>query len=306
MNPFQILGLLVTATIDEARQAYRRLAQIHHPDKGGSTAKFQEIQGAWELIQSGWRPEPPKPEFQQFAPKKSSFTGGSKPEPVFKGYSETPEFKKWQRRFDQPNTSAAYRNTAPKIQPLGPQVVQAYQVPKSLGEFIARVSLAEAYFGFTCEVDVKGTKFRVQVPKGAPHGLKFTVPVQDKNTVTVTTLLNQNVYKFVGLDTALKENVIVNSAPATVYRTKDLRYTAEISSRDLSRGKTLELIDFLGAKYSVKVPPTPTHDPRKVFVVPGHGYVDWYSTHSAAGEQRGSVIVSLRVTEEVPFNQSFP
>jgi DnaJ-class molecular chaperone with C-terminal Zn finger domain len=32
------------------RERYRQLAMKHHPDKGGDTAKMQEIQGAYDLL----------------------------------------------------------------------------------------------------------------------------------------------------------------------------------------------------------------------------------------------------------------
>jgi len=37
-------------TLDELRTAYRRLAVLHHPDKGGSTADMQEINAEYELL----------------------------------------------------------------------------------------------------------------------------------------------------------------------------------------------------------------------------------------------------------------
>lgn len=50
---YRILGLTSTATADEVKTAYRKLASVNHPDKGGDTAKFQEIQEAYDYINSG-------------------------------------------------------------------------------------------------------------------------------------------------------------------------------------------------------------------------------------------------------------
>lgn len=50
MDFYQILGVSETASPDEIKQAYRRLATKHHPDKGGDTAKFQEISQAYDVL----------------------------------------------------------------------------------------------------------------------------------------------------------------------------------------------------------------------------------------------------------------
>lgn len=46
-------------TLDEAKQMFWQLAKIHHPDKGGNTATFQEILN----------------QFHAFKPSKEKFTG---------------------------------------------------------------------------------------------------------------------------------------------------------------------------------------------------------------------------------------
>jgi DnaJ-class molecular chaperone len=50
MDHYKTLGVERNASPDEIKQAYRKLASIHHPDKGGDTSKFQEIQSAYETL----------------------------------------------------------------------------------------------------------------------------------------------------------------------------------------------------------------------------------------------------------------
>ena len=47
---YQILGIARSASADEIKRAYRRLASQHHPDKGGNKERFQEIQEAYNTL----------------------------------------------------------------------------------------------------------------------------------------------------------------------------------------------------------------------------------------------------------------
>lgn len=47
-DAFKLLGLPDTATADEVKVAYKRLASAKHPDRGGSVEEFQELKEAYE------------------------------------------------------------------------------------------------------------------------------------------------------------------------------------------------------------------------------------------------------------------
>lgn len=47
---FRTLNLSESASDEEIKQAYRKLAREHHPDKGGDKDKFQKIQEAYEIL----------------------------------------------------------------------------------------------------------------------------------------------------------------------------------------------------------------------------------------------------------------
>jgi hypothetical protein len=49
-EPHVILGVLPGAELETVRQAFRRLALQHHPDKGGKVADFQRLQGAADAL----------------------------------------------------------------------------------------------------------------------------------------------------------------------------------------------------------------------------------------------------------------
>jgi hypothetical protein len=67
MNPFQVLGVAPTATMDEIEAAYRHQLRAHHPDlhQGGSPAELAEAEAttrslneAMALVRAGWRLQP--------------------------------------------------------------------------------------------------------------------------------------------------------------------------------------------------------------------------------------------------------
>lgn len=50
MDYYNTLGVPKTATQEEIKSAYRKLASKCHPDKGGDTATFQKIQAAYDVL----------------------------------------------------------------------------------------------------------------------------------------------------------------------------------------------------------------------------------------------------------------
>lgn len=47
---YEILGVARDADADTIKKAFRKLAQQHHPDKGGDHAKMQEVQQAYDVL----------------------------------------------------------------------------------------------------------------------------------------------------------------------------------------------------------------------------------------------------------------
>jgi DnaJ-class molecular chaperone len=66
---YAALGVPKTATADEIKRAFRKLASQHHPDKGGDTQKFQTIQEAYATLgdeQKRAEYDNPRPQFSGF------------------------------------------------------------------------------------------------------------------------------------------------------------------------------------------------------------------------------------------------
>lgn len=51
-NSYQVLGVKDGASLDECKKAYRKLCAKYHPDNGGDSMKFDEVNKAWSQIQN--------------------------------------------------------------------------------------------------------------------------------------------------------------------------------------------------------------------------------------------------------------
>jgi curved DNA-binding protein len=69
MDHYSTLGVDRGASPDDIKRAYRKAAAKHHPDRGGDTAKFQEVQAAYETLSN---PE----KRQQYDNPQPQFGGG--------------------------------------------------------------------------------------------------------------------------------------------------------------------------------------------------------------------------------------
>ncbi len=70
MDHYATLGVNKNASPDEIKKAYRKLASQHHPDKGGDTNKFQEIQTAYDTLSD------PQKRVMYDNPQPQGFPGG--------------------------------------------------------------------------------------------------------------------------------------------------------------------------------------------------------------------------------------
>ena len=72
MDHYNTLGIDRNANPDQIKKAYRKLASIHHPDKGGDTVTFQKIEEAYRVLSD---PEL-KSQYDNPTPNMGNFPGG--------------------------------------------------------------------------------------------------------------------------------------------------------------------------------------------------------------------------------------
>ena len=113
-NAYETLGVPKGASEDEIKRAYRKLASQHHPDKGGDTQRFQEIQSAYETLSDPVRRQQhdnPSP-FGPQGPNGSHFEfhfGGAGPEDIFQQFFHQAGFGNPFHRQAQPRRNKDLR-----------------------------------------------------------------------------------------------------------------------------------------------------------------------------------------------------
>jgi molecular chaperone DnaJ len=78
-NYYETLGIDKKATQEDVKKAFRKLAQKHHPDKGGDEAKFKEITEAYSILSDEKR----RREYDNYG---QTFPGGG-PQPGAGGFN---------------------------------------------------------------------------------------------------------------------------------------------------------------------------------------------------------------------------
>jgi DnaJ-class molecular chaperone len=50
MTHYELLGVSIKARTDVITLAYKKMARVQHPDKGGNAGKFAELTAAWSIL----------------------------------------------------------------------------------------------------------------------------------------------------------------------------------------------------------------------------------------------------------------
>ena len=212
---YQTLGVARNATPDDIKKAYRRLAGIHHPDKGGDTAEFQKIQQAYEALSDPAKRQQydnPHP-FGQPGSNFNGFPGG---------------FQFHMNGFD--------------INDIFGQMFGNRQQRPNMPSYktVVVVSLEQAYSGgdHTLQFNVDGTQqvIKIEIPKGVNDGQTLRYDNLIKNAILLVEFRTQPHPKY-------------ERDGANLYTIVD------IDVLDLIVGTTLDFTAISGKQLKVSVPP---------------------------------------------------
>jgi curved DNA-binding protein len=225
---YQTLGVNRNANADEIKKAYRKLASQHHPDKGGDTKKFQEVEEAYRTLsdpEKRHQYDNPQPQFNG-----NPFGGGGMPpgfEDVFSqmfGGGGNPFFG---QGFRQP----------PRNQTLNLQTT---------------ISLEEAFHG-------KDMIANVQLPSGRDQVLEVRIPpgIQDGMVLRLAGMGDDRVPNTARGDIHL--TVSINQHHTFIRQGDDLIRTVEINCIDAMLGKNIEVPTIDNKLLDIKIPPGTQH-----------------------------------------------
>lgn len=215
MNHYQTLGVAKTATPDEIKKAYRKLASKHHPDKeGGSKEKFQEIEEAYRVLSDA------KSRSEYDSPKQTQqFSNG------FSGFGDVDDILAQMR--------AAHRRQR--------QILNV------------NMSILDAFNGRTLEFSIDGASDKVKIPPGMPNGVSMQLTTEGGREITVSVNIVHESLRVIHVNEA--QHIFDSAGNGTgVFSTGTIITQVQVPVIKLMTGTWVTIKDFGGQDLQVRVP----------------------------------------------------
>lgn len=268
-NFYDILGVAKTATDDEIKKAYRRLAAAHHPDRHTSAsdevkaeheAKFKEAKEAYETLSDPQR----RRDYDNPAAFRQGFGAGGARHPT---QSEIDEILASMRR-----AHANFR-----------QII----------EIATRIPIKDAFQGAEMPITINGVQDTLKIPRGVPDGVRIMLKTAGGVQLSVAIQLAcEPGYFITPAHEATYQAANINGELTGAVETGDVEVHVEIDALDLILGAWIDVKDIIGTSYSVRVPAG--FDTRQRLRVKGAGYYNWLVDRNEAAKHRADMYVRLR------------
>jgi curved DNA-binding protein len=254
-DPYDVLGVSRTASSDDIKKAYRRLARRYHPDLNADNAraeaKFKELSEAYEVLGDHSR----RRNFDLYGHEDahSVFSGFQSPRNRSYG-QESPGFAHGFRRYGRKSDQDFFRNTSAGqsgFEDILFDILWGQSGSKSRRpmpergsdlEYRLAVEFEHAYHGVTVDVRVLDRTISVRIPGGVETGSRVRVPGQG-----VPGLRG-------GAAGDLYLNVEVNPHAFFRRQGKDIHLEVPMTLGEAILGAPVE-IPFLSGSLVLKVPP---------------------------------------------------
>ena len=262
-NAYETLGVPKGASDEEIKRAYRKLAGQHHPDRGGDTARFQEIQSAYETLSDPVKRQQhdnPNP-FQHFGGGSHGshfefqFGGGAGPEDLFAQFFSQgfPGGHPFQQRHPRRNKDLRVQLSISLASTINPQQ-KTISVQTTKGD------------RYTVDVDI---------PRGVNNGT--TIKYTQMGDNMFDTLTRGDLY------------VIINVENDNRFELHGINLVSnlEIDSIDAMLGAEKSVTGIDGREYMIKIPQGCQYNTK--FGLQGQGLYQMNSNH------RGDLIVNVTI-----------
>lgn len=254
MNYYEKLKIPATATLDEIKKSYRKLAKEYHPDKNpdaDTKLKFQEIQEAYSVLSD-------ETKRQQYDNPHSQ--NSSTLEDMLRAHGFN---------FQQGSGFAHDFNV---------HFGDFRNNPNAKGQDIRvniPITIQEIYTGFSRSINLGTGNIDINIPKGARDGARYKMASKGQpNPFNSNAPLGDLI---ININIRYDENLIIQG--------DDIMIERFVKFYDMILGTNLE-IELPTGKISVKIPPNTS--PGKILRVPGKG-LPIFGT-----EQSGALLISMQ------------
>lgn len=163
---YEILGVSKSASADEIKRAYRKLALKHHPDRGGNHDEFTKLNEAYQVLSDPQK----RAQYDQFGTSGSSGQGfGPNGAPFGGGYSQGFSGQDFEFNFGG-------------MGGLGDIFGDFFSQAFSTIQAEVQITPAQAVLGDKLEVNVAGEHLTIDLPAGVQDGMQFRVGGKGRKT----------------------------------------------------------------------------------------------------------------------------